>query len=520
MHYLNMTLVASAIAVTLFPSITMAKMSIEERLTFIEQELKETKAELATYKINGEDTTRPDSGQPLTLTGKSTITVIDVEENGDKKSGDVLLKEISKYIYDDIGFTYSGYFRAGWGTSTNGIPQDWAIGSLGRFGNEYTNWFDLILKQRVYQEGDKSIQAIIQLDGNVTQRNTSGWFGDAPFPENENKLQFSDMYLATKGFLPFAPEATFWVGRHALPFFEIQMLDWKSHKSGSSAGVGIENMAVGNGKLDVSLTREDLDVAAKPPFSQNKSANTNQVEIRYRDLPLWQNAGLSLSGKYMAGNKSESQKAGETQGAYYDLKDAWMTSAIVRQGLDRGGFNEFTLQVANNSIASNFADFRFSNPQTDQNGLYWGDHDNGMAYRLISQGEANLSENIILTNALVYSIGRDVYSYDTGADTDFDSFRAVLRPAYIWNDNHQTGVEVGYFKQNNKDEQGDKLTESGIKTTLYHALKVSKSILTSRPEIRFYGTWTRVLDNELDGFSFADNKDDQFAVGVQGEVWW
>ncbi|HHL5578834.1 hypothetical protein, partial [Escherichia coli] len=27
-------------------------------------------------------------------------------------------------------------------------------------------------------------------------------------------------------------------------------------------------------------------------------------------------------------------------------------------------------------------------------------------------------------------------------------------------------------------------------------------------------------ENELDGFTFEDNKDDQFAVGAQAEIWW
>jgi maltoporin len=30
----------------------------------------------------------------------------------------------------------------------------------------------------------------------------------------ENYMQFSDMYVNTTGFLPFAPEADFWVGKH------------------------------------------------------------------------------------------------------------------------------------------------------------------------------------------------------------------------------------------------------------------------------------------------------------------
>ncbi len=33
-------------------------------------------------------------------------------------------------------------------------------------------------------------------------------------------------------------------------------------------------------------------------------------------------------------------------------------------------------------------------------------------------------------------------------------------------------------------------------------------------------TYIKALENELDGFTFEDNKDDQFAVGAQAEIWW
>lgn len=61
---------------------------------------------------------------------------------------------------------------------------------------------------------------------------------------------------------------------------------------------------------------------------------------------------------------------------------------------------------------------------------------------------------------------------------------------------------------------------ASLKTTLFHTFKVNTSMLTSRPEIRFYATYIKALENELDGFTFEDNKDDQFAVGAQAEIWW
>lgn len=195
--------------------------------------------------------------------------------------------------------------------------------------------------------------------------------------------------------------------------------------------------------------------------------------------------------KYSAPNKTDEQQDNENDDSYFEMKDSWMLTSVLRQNLQRDTFNEFTLQVANNSYASS-----------------------------ISQGEMYLTDNIIMANALVYSHGEDVYSYESGAHSDFDSIRTVIRPAWIWNTWNQTGLELGWFKQQNKTQQGVTLNESAYKTTLWHALKVGESILGSRPEIRFYGTYINILDNELSNFKFNENSKDEFMAGIQAEVWW
>lgn len=521
-----------------------AKLTVEERLALLEKalaenekELQSTKSELRQYKAMVEVRQPTPAQRNAALTGKESITVVTAPTTAKKgtttassagavtadnataapQRQELTLSELSKYVKEDIGFTYSGYLRSGWATGSNGSPKSYAIGSLGRFGNEHTGWFDLFLKQRVYNKDGKTAQAVIKLDGNVGQSYSAGWFGDDS--SNENKLQFSDIYLTTNGFLPFAPEADFWVGKHALPVYEIQMLDWKSIRTDSGAGVGIENMNAGIGKIDVSLTREDLDVYSRDLTSKTQM-NTNSLDLRYKGIPLWKDASLAVMGKYALANKTDTQKRNEESNAYYQLKDAWMAAAVLRQNLSRKAFNEFTLQVANNSFASSFARYQGASPFMGYNGYYYGDHTNGVALRAISQGEMYLSENVIVANALVYSTGNDIYSYETGAHSDFDSVRTVIRPAYIWDNYNQTGVELGWFTQTNKNQSGVKYKESAYKTTLYHALKVDTSMLASRPEIRFYGTYIKLLDNELSSFTFPDSKKDQFTVGVQAEVWW
>ncbi len=52
-------------------------------------------------------------------------------------------------------------------------------------------WFDLQLKQRVYNENGKRVDAVVMMDGNVGQQYSTGSFGDNA--GGENFMQFSDM---------------------------------------------------------------------------------------------------------------------------------------------------------------------------------------------------------------------------------------------------------------------------------------------------------------------------------------
>jgi carbohydrate-specific outer membrane porin len=522
-------ILASSFLYSVTPAVAATEnLTIEQRLAALEKDLSETKKELQRYKDDEKNKQALYYSQPTATAAKapvaapSAVLVQAAPAAGTQPAKTeavtpMSMKDLSKYVKDEIGFSYNGYIRSGWGASTNGSPKSWAIGSLGRFGNEYTSWFDLQLSQRVYNENGKTAKAVVMLDGNVGQSYASGWFGDNS--SNDNLLQFSDIYLTTTGFLPFAPEAELWVGKHQLPKHEVQMLDWKTLPTDNAGGVGIENMVLGSGKLDIALLRADIDQYDRT-LSHSQQLNTNTVDVRYKAIPLWNNAELMVNGRYAMGNSTDEQKDNVNDNGYYKWKDTWMVGTALTQKFNNGGFNEFSFLMANNSLASSFSRYTDSSPNTAFNGRYYGDHTNGTAIRLVSQGETYLTDNVILANALVYSRGEDVYSYETGAHSDFTSYRAVIRPSYVWDKYNQSGVELAYFNQQNKDQLGVKYKESGYKTTLYHALKVNTSLLTSRPEIRFYGTYIHALNNELDNFSFADEKNDQFAAGVQAEVWW
>ena len=538
---LKVSLLAFSVFAALSPlNVMAAKLTVEQRLELLEAELSSYKNKVAELQQNIKDNEKktqtatniaPQSPVADNIENensektnavvkpevKATQQVAVINTDGNKPEVEsVTMKDISKFVKEDIGFSYEGYFRSGWGTSNHGSTQTYAAGSLGRFGNEMSGWFDLTMNQRVYNQDGKTANAVVTYDGNVGEQYNDAWFGDS---DNENILQFSDIFLTTKGFLPFAREADFWVGKHKLPEYEIQMLDWKSLTTDVAAAVGIQNWNLGVGQLDASLSRNDVDVYSRD-FNNTTQMNTNSVDLRYRNIPLWQDGSLSLMGKYAFANKTDEQKKNESNNSYFELKDTWMATGIVRQALDRDGFNEFTLQVANNSYASSFSNFSGASNSMAQGRYYYGDHSNGIAWRLISQGEMYLADRIIMANALVWSHGEDVYSYESGAHSDFNSLRAVIRPAWIWDTWNQTGVELAWFAQKNTTHQGQDLKESAYKTTLYHALKVGPSLLGSRPEIRFYGTYINILDNELSQFKFNDDSKNEFMAGVQAEVWW
>ncbi|EJX4187354.1 carbohydrate porin [Salmonella enterica] len=540
---LKINLLAISVLAALFSTLTLAaNLTVEQRLQLLEaelsankKELQETQSQLSIYKnkmaameVSLQQTERQrdtdKTGIPLKDNKRISSIKIKPEQQvvlsntqGDKTTvQNVTMKDISRFIKDDIGFSYQGYFRSGWGTSNHGSPQTYAAGSLGRFGNEMSGWFDLTLNQRVYNQDGKTANAIVTYDGNVGEQYNDAWFGDS---DNENIMQFSDIFLTTRGFLPFAPEADFWVGKHKLPEYEVQMLDWKQLTTDVAAGIGIQNWVIGKGQLDISLSRDDVDVYSRD-FSRTTQMNTNSIDIRYRNIPLWDKSSFSVMGKYAFANKTDEQERNEDNNSFFKLKDTWMATAIVRQELPKDGFNEFTLQVANNSYASSFAEFTGSSDSISSGRYYYGDHSNGIAWRLISQGELYLADRIIMANAIVGAHGEDIYSYETGAHSDFSSLRTVIRPAWIWNTYNESGVELGWFVQKNTTSNGTDAKESAYKATLYHALKVGPSLLNSRPEIRFYGTYIDILNNELSNFRFNDNSKDQFMIGVQAEVWW
>jgi len=467
----------------------------------------------------------------LALTSGSALAATSTLDS-DKSFEDRLAK-LEAEVDQVKNFNYAAYFRGGWETSNNGPTNatvtlgkgllangisfsrpNWAQGSLGRLGNEFYGWYDIIFSEKFYDKDGVSMRGVLQLDGSIDLNSGGNTFdgGDAG-----NDLAFSKLYLDTKGLVPGHPETTFWVGRTTLPAKEIMMFDWKYTLSNIGAGVGIQDLHIGPGYVDMSLGRNDYKVF-KTDFSGSEDVNTNTVELRYNYIPLSESLKLNLFGKYTMANKTDAQEQMEASGELFDLKDAWMVGASINQTLANGGFNDFIVQAGNNGIATNMARIHGANPILAHGDSYIGEQSGGSLYRFVSQGETFFGDHFAMAHALAIATSTDIVDPETFTPhSDIDYFRAAIRPAYIWGNQHQTGLELGYFTQDS-EANGEKKTESGYKTTLFHAIKFGKSAFRSRPEIRFYGTYLKAQENELDNVTFADGKDDQWKFGIKADV--
>ncbi|MEX3073621.1 carbohydrate porin [Vibrio alginolyticus] len=424
----------------------------------------------------------------------------------------------------ESGFKFQGYFRAGYASSSNGSPEGYMQGGLGRFGNEYDGWYDLVFSQRIYEQDGKKIEAVVTMEGDTALKKgyeLTGTVMGSDSNDDANFWQNAEMYVRTHGFIPSMPETSFWVGRKGHVGSEIQMLDWKTSIVAAGAGFGLDNIVLPKGNLSLALIREDFDFYSDAWANSGEDLHTNTFDVRYKGFPLTDTLSFDLLAKYQMANKTGAIKELESQSNYHEIKDAYSVSAVLNQQLENFGFNEYTLQLTTNSMASNAASIDYGNPDFGQAGpQYRGEHTDGYDIRFVSQGEKYFFDNnVIVAHAFTYGKGKDLYSNMLGqAHADIDTLRSAVRPAYIWDQYNQTGVELGYFDQTQTID-GEKYHESGYKVTAYHAWKVATSLLRSRPEIRFYGTYIDSTDNELSNRDF-NGKSDQLTFGVQAEVWW
>ena len=407
---------------------------------------------------------------------------------------------------------FHGYMRSGVGTSDNGSLQTYSKQKVGRLGNEAETYGEVQLGQEAYNKDGKSFYvdsmfAMVSGQQGRDWESTSG--SDADFALRQFNVQ-------AKGVLGFAPEATLWAGKRYYQRHDIHISDFY-YWDVSGAGAGVENIQAGPGKLSFAWLRndpwEDYDQFVGG-VGVDKRVDTDVLDLRYAGIPLWKDGSLELGYDYARGNLTDEQKAALGSKDYE--KNGHMLTAELTQSM-LGGFNKTVVQYGTEGYAKNFAFYG----DASWYGAEVGDN-SADGFRIINHGVISLGDSWDLSHQLVYGVAND---WNAGYSDKYETFSAVVRPVFKWNDNMKTIFELGYHDDSISYTNGHSSDGyNGAKYTIAQAFSAGKGFW-ARPEIRVYASYLDVggkaWQSDTAQTPFNGGKDDNtWNFGVQAEAWW
>lgn len=402
---------------------------------------------------------------------------------------------------------FHGYFRSGVGVSGDGDMQSWSRQKLGRLGNENETYGEIQLGQEVFNKDNKSfyVDSMIAVQSNQS----NDWEGTNTICNFDNDQCANDATFALRQFNVqaknlFGGNETLWAGKRFYQRHDIHISDFY-YWNISGAGAGIENIQAGPGKLSFAWVRNDRGWDGSDGWTRFDALNVNTLDLRYAGIPLWQDASLELGVDYAIVNATDAQK--ESSNAQYDdAKNGVMLTAELTAGV-LGGFNKTVLQYGTEGYAKNFAFYG--------DGSWYGAEspDGADGFRIINWGVIPMGGKVELGHQLVYGVGNEMWE----GNDKWETWSAVVRPMYKWDDYNKTIFEGGYFKDSNKSTNGSKVKDAGYKLTLAQAWSAGSSFW-ARPEIRVFASY---ISNDEDNKPFDDGTSkDTWNFGVQAEAWW
>jgi len=381
---------------------------------------------------------------------------------------------------------FHGYFRAGVGVSgDSGQQVAYEKANLGRLGNEDDVYSEIQLSKEVAESNGITFKV------NTMLAMTSNGSNDWESVENDDaNFALRQYNVEVKGV--FGGDEVIFAGKRFNQRHDVHITDFY-YWDISGAGAGIENLAVGPGKMTAMWVRSDREEVVDTG-NNGDALNVNIIDFRYGDLGLWDGASLEMGIDYALTNESSSF-TGTTP------KDGVMLTAEVTHSL-LGGFNKTAIQYGTEGFGAAIAYGGSGN-------WYGAEAEHGAsAFRILNHGVISLSDKIDFAHMIRYSEGTDV---EAGQSDDITNFSVVIRPEYKWNDNNKTILELGTYMGTNADGSD----VGGQKYTIAQALTAGSSFW-ARPEIRVYASY--LTDSETE--SFANNtSDSEYNFGVQAEAW-
>jgi len=393
---------------------------------------------------------------------------------------------------------FHGYMRSGIGISQDGDMQVYSKNKVGRLGNENETYGELQLGQEVYNKAGKSFYVdsmiAVQSDQSNDWESTGDSDGTTEFALRQFNVQAKNL---------FGGNETIWAGKRFYQRHDIHITDFY-YWNVSGAGAGIEGIQAGPGQLSLAWVRNDRSSSEGTGVTGNLNVNT--LDARYAGIPLWSDASLEMGVDYAIVNPTDSQDDENP-----DLKNGVMITAELTQGL-LGGFNKTVLQYGTEGYSKNFAFYG--------DGSWYGAEAKKGAdgWRVINHGVISLGDSWDISHQLAYGIGNEMWS---GNDS-YETFSAVVRPVYKWNDNMKTIFELGYHDDKISYTGGSSESYDGEKYTIAQAFTAGKGFW-ARPEIRvfasYYTTGGTAWGSDNAPFT-GSNSDSNWNFGVQAEAWW
>ena len=408
---------------------------------------------------------------------------------------------------------FHGYMRSGVGVSQDGGIQTLTKQKVGRLGNEADTYGEIELDQEAYNKGGKSftVQSMIAMSSNGTNDwestnvNLTCTSADATKCSTSQDVAFALRQFNVQGKNLLGGGETIWAGKRYYQRHDVHIADFY-YWNISGAGAGIENIKAGPGMASFAWVRNDRHPGDLGTATADGYLDTNTLDARYAGIPLWSEATLELGVDYAIVNPTDAQESAAA--AYKDAKNGVMLTAELTQAV-LGGFNKTVVQYGTEGYSKNFA--------FQGDGSWYGSEAKNGAdgFRIMNHGVISLGQSWDLSHLLVYGVGNKMWD----GNDKWETYSAVVRPVYKWNDIMKTEFEFGYTKDTNTPTSGSSSSTNYQKYTVAQAFAAGKGFW-ARPEIRVYASYLK-QGGDGNNLVFNSGKDDStYNFGVQAEAWW
>jgi len=410
----------------------------------------------------------------------------------------------------------TGYFRAGYGRSNVGGPQQaFGIPDLAKYrlGNEAENYGELAFAKTFYPTGifagtrGGDDGPVARLTYRLSFYNPYDNYGSA----SDTQFASPEVWASLANVIDGMPDAKIWAGNRFYRRRDINMNDFYFWDM-SGGGGGVEDVPVGGGKAafawigDGAQSGIDNGFDSPDPTNAAGFSKTN-FDLRYYDWSFLGGTGEVglIYATADSGNDSNGDSVEDSDGVALNLVKT------DKGFLDENSLNVVSLQVGTGPAMSFTSGFEtFSTPE---GGFIRPAPDDAWRFRATEQIVVQPIKEFSLGAALVYQFT------DYGLDIpDQQWLSGGLRPIWHFTDAFSLAFEGGVdWASSTQGGNGGTLG----KLTIAPQVSIGNEYF-SRPVLRAfftYATWTDGLQGEVGGLDYA-GRTSGWTWGVQMESWW